>query len=166
MITKDMSKEAILGLASDCARCGKCCKFGSGFILPEEVAGIASYLNISEEKLKAKYLEEINILNKNIFKFKTKGIKSFGECIFLNRNLCKIEKIKPLNCRIANCNEYGEELNEWYISNNILDTEDPVSVREWASRLISKPTIEGANLHELIPNAKKLDKILRYKILR
>ncbi len=166
MITKHTSKEAVLNLAKDCKKCGNCCRHGSGFVLEEEIKQIADFLNISEERFKEKYLEEQILFNKKIHKFKTKSNKPYGECVFLNKNLCKIHDVKPLNCRIASCNQYGEELNEWFIVNHLLNPEDPVAIREWASRLKSKPTISGAELNELIPDTDKLNRILNYKIVR
>ena len=166
MITKDTSKEAVLKLASECNKCGECCNYGSGFILPEEMSIIASQLNMPEEKFLEKYTQEQILFNKKVYKFKTKGKKPFGQCVFLDRGLCKIHFTKPINCKIANCNEFGEQLNEWFIANYLLDADDPVAIREWASRLISKPTIPGAGLHELVPDERKLKRIMHYKIIR
>lgn len=167
MITKETTKEAVLNLAKECKKCGNCCKYGSGFILQEEIKQIAGFLNISEEKFKEKYLEKQTLFNKKIHKFKTKATnKPYGECIFLKNNICKIHDVKPLNCKIASCNEYGEELNEWFIVNHLLDIEDPVAIREWASRLKSKPTIPGAELNELVPDEKHLNRILNYQLVR
>jgi Fe-S-cluster containining protein len=165
MIRKETTPRKIISIASECKKCGSCCKHGSGFILPEEIKKIASHLNISEEKLKSKFLEETNLFNKTMFKAKTKG-KFHGPCVFLNKNLCKIHNVKPIHCKVANCNQFGNELNEWFIVNYLLDTDDPVALREWASRLKSKPTIPGANPEELVPNERKLKRILNYKIIR
>jgi len=167
MITKETTKEAVLNLASECSKCGSCCKYGSGFILQEEIKRIAEFLNIPEEKFKENYLEEHLLFNRKVYKFKTKKSKKpYGECIFLKNNLCQIHDVKPLNCKVASCNEFGEELNEWFIVNYLIDSEDPVAIRAWASRLESKPTIPGGELLDLVPNPQKLNKILNYKIMR
>jgi len=167
MITKHTTKEAVLKIANDCKQCGNCCKYGSGFVLENEIKQIADFLKISREKLKERFLDEKTMFNKKIHTFKTKqSSKPYGECIFLKNNTCKIHDVKPLNCRIASCNEYGEEVNEWFIVNHLLDTEDPVAIREWASRLKSKPTIPGAELNELVPDEKHLNRILNYQLVR
>lgn len=167
MITKDTTKGAVLGIASDCKQCGNCCKYGSGYVLESEIIPISDSFNMSEDEFKQKYMEEKILFNKKVYKFKSKDAKKpFSECIFLKNNTCDIHEVKPLHCKIANCNEFGEELNEWFIINNLIDADDPVAIREWASRLKSKQTIHGANLDELVPDEKKLQRILDYKIVR
>lgn len=167
MITKFTSKEAVMKLAANCSNCGSCCRFGSGFVLPAEISKIAEYLNISRDEFKKKYIDEEVLFNKKIYKFKAISRKKpYGPCTFLKNNNCEIHDVKPLHCKVANCNEHGEDMNEWFIVNYIIDPEDPVSVREWASRLQSKPTIPGGKPHELVPDAKKLNRILNYDIMR
>src|SRR3989344_6074378 len=112
MITKATNKEKILELSKDCEKCGHCCKHTSGFILPEEIEKIASYLSMDEKTFTKKCLSTLILFNKFIFRPKLhKKAKPYGTCIFYDKKLgCSIQAVKPMHCRITNCNEYGDEL--------------------------------------------------------
>jgi len=167
MITRLTKIDKILELSKECKNCTMCCRYGSGFILEEELPRIAKFLNMSVEELKRRYLEEVIIFNKRVFKPKTiKLDKPYGPCIFLGNNGCRIHEVKPLHCRISNCNEYGEELNQWFLLNYIVDVNDPQSLREWHIFTRFNDVIPGGKLQELVKDEEMLKKILNYEILR
>jgi len=166
-ITKLTPLKEVLELSKECKNCSLCCRYGSGFILKEELPRIAKFLNISQEKLKQNYLEEVELFNKKLFKPRTiKLDKPYGHCIFLGNNGCRIHEVKPLHCRISNCNEYGEDLNQWFLLNYIINPNDPESIRQWANFVKFNEVIPGGNLHELIKDKEILKKILNYEILK
>ena len=80
---------------------------------------------------------------------------------------CKIHKVKPLQCRIGNCGEHGEELSIWFMLNYLVNTKDPESIRQYNIYLQSGgKTIPGGNLEELIPDKEELKKILNFEQLK
>ena len=130
-ITKTTPLNQILKLNNLCKQCGNCCRFSSGYVLEQEIKQIANLLNLNEEEFKEKYLKETILFNKPVYRIKTKpSSKPFSECIFLENNLCKIHKAKPLFCKIINCS-HAPELLSWYYLNYILDPKDPFALREW-----------------------------------
>ena len=182
-IEKNTPKKEILKLSTKCKQCGKCCTIGVGFVKENETQKIADKLKITIEELKKNYLEEHNIFNKGVYKPKQEKSKTksmvfeleenpekvyfnelpTGPCVFLKENMCEIHDCKPLHCKVGNCNKHGEELTEWYYSNQLVDYDDPQSVREWQTRITFKPTIKGANPKEQM-DEELLKKIVNYKI--
>jgi Fe-S-cluster containining protein len=93
--------------------------------------------------------------------------KPYGECIFLQNKKCTIQKVKPLQCRVGNCNEHGERLSKWFMLNYLVNKDDPESIRQYAAYLSSGgKTIEGGKLEEIIPDKEKLKKILNFEQLK
>lgn len=168
-ITTHTPLKRVLELGMQCNRCGHCCSHGSGFLVREDHRKIAKHLKVSEKKLKEKFLEEIEKFNTRLWRprLEKKGNLPYGKCIFLKDKLCKIHKVKPLQCRIGNCSENGEKLSLWFTLNYFLNENDPESVRQYAVYLKSGgKTLEGAELKEIIKDKDKLKKILEYKIMR
>ncbi|MFH0875389.1 MAG: YkgJ family cysteine cluster protein [archaeon] len=166
-LTKDTPKEDVLTLSSECKKCGHCCSFSGCYVLPQETKGIAGALNMDEKELVSKYLEEATLYNTKLYK--THTIKSdlpYGECVFLNGKTCIIHEAKPLHCKVGSCKEHGESALDWFYLNHLVNPNDPESIRQWASRLEHKKTIPGGNLHELVQDKDRLEKILSYEILR
>ena len=167
MITKDTSIEEIqkLAPACSCEQCNHGCKLGSGFLAKGDKEKIASFLKIDVKELEKKYLEKLRLLNKDMFrpKLERKNGMPFGKCNFFKDNKCSIHSVKPLECKIAmGCREYGEELTQWFMLNHILDINNKESIREYASYLKSGgKTLSGGELKELIPDKKKLKKMLK-----
>jgi Fe-S-cluster containining protein len=167
-ITRFTPKERILEIGNDCERCGHCCRYGSGFLVDEDIPKIARHLGLTEEELKQNCLEEVEKFHTKRFRPRVvRNGKPYGTCIFYNtQEGCIIHGIKPFQCKIGNCNKYGQQINDWFVLNYFVNTDDPESIREWASYLKMNPTIPGGELHELVPDKKKLKKILSYEVIR
>ncbi|MBR9676612.1 hypothetical protein GOV04_00535 [Candidatus Woesearchaeota archaeon] len=164
-ITKYLSKQKALELGtSDCKKCGECCQKGAGFVLEKEIPVLAKYLNITVEEFKKKFLDEQKIYNTTAYRFKIekKDGLPYGNCIFLHKKNCLIQPAKPLHCKIGGCHEHASKLNEWYMLNHFVNTEDPQSIREWAIKLKTHPTIMGGSLAELVPHEDTLKAMLEH----
>jgi len=168
MITTKTPQKYIEKLGEKCEICGHCCKFDSGIFLADDIKKVAGSLGIPPDDFKKRYLEEKKIFNRDVHKAKLKREgKPFGPCVFLDEKQCAIHDFKPVHCKIASgCNEFGQEINLWFMLNFIVDENDPQAIREWAQYLKTHPTIQGGNLHELVPDKVKLERILNYKILK
>lgn len=163
-ITKNLPKEFVLDLGKDCKKCGKCCNYGSGYLIDEDITRIAKHLDIPRDLFIKRFLEPVTKFNTTLHRFKLQKLNSkyYGNCIFYNdKKACTIQEVKPLHCRVANCNEYGEDLNLWFNLNFFVNPEDDTSVREYAFYLKQGGrTMPGASLKELVPDKKRLDHIL------
>jgi len=168
-LTKSTSLNEVLSLGSGCKRCGHCCSYGSGALLDEDIPKIAAFLKITEKELKEKYLEDIEKFNTKRLRpkiIRQKG-RPHGKCVFLKTdNMCSIHTVKPVECRIGNCSDYGEKLSIWFTLNYFVDHDDPESVRQWAAYLKTHPTIYGGNITDLVPDKERLRKMLNYSELR
>lgn len=167
-ITKKTSLKKVLELGYECKIDGKCCEFGGGFIIKDDLPRISSFLGVTENQFKAKYVEPIVRFNTRGFKLKAKKTnKQYGPCVFLGDNKqCTIHKVKPLHCKIGTCSEHGEQISHWFTLNYYVNTDDPESLRQWAVFLKTHETIPGGELEELVPDEKRLKDILDYKILK
>lgn len=169
-ITKDTKKEDVLKLGEKCNKCGKCCSYGSGFALKDEIPRIAAFLNMESKTFTDKFLEETEIFHTQVFKFRAKKVagKPYGNCMFLEPdNLCQIHDVKPLHCRIGNCTEHGDDLHVWFMLNYCLNTFDPESIRQYKSYIDTGGRIlPGAELENIFPDKEKLKKILSYDRFR
>ncbi len=169
MIKKSTKLEEALKIGEDCNQCGKCCTYGSGFVLESEITKIAAFLNVPKDKFIKDFLDEIEIFHTPVFKIKPmkKDDKPYGPCIFLDSKKCRIHKIKPLHCRIGNCSEHGDDLHTWFIVNYCLNIYDPESIRQYDSYIkTGGRVIEGAELEKLFPDKHKLRRILDYERFR
>jgi len=126
-------------------------------------------LNISEEELQKNFLEEFEKFNTKSLRPKLlrKG-KQYGVCVFYDEKVgCKIHEVKPLQCKLGNCKEYGEELSIWFLLNYFVDVNDPESIRQYNEYLKSGgKLIPGGNLEELVPDKEKLKKMLSFDMLK
>ncbi len=172
IISKHTPKEIVLKLGEDCSseNCSKtshCCSYSTGFLAEDDLPRIAKHLRMSEEKLKEKYLEEKRMFNTPALKPKSlKEDKPYGPCVFLNESKgCMIHEVKPLQCRIYSCKEYGTDLMHWFYLNHLVNPKDPQSVREYAEFIKFSNPIPGGNLEELVPDSERLSRILSYEIL-
>ncbi|MFC1741565.1 YkgJ family cysteine cluster protein [Nanoarchaeota archaeon] len=165
-ITKDTKEQDILKLGEDCDKCGKCCTYGSGFVLEHEIPRITAFLNIPKEKFIKDLTKETEIFHTKIFKINPwkKESKPYGPCMFLENNLCKIQDVKPLHCRIGNCSKRGDDLHTWFIVNHCLNAYDPESIRQYKSYLdTGGRVLPGAELEKIFPDKEKLKQILSYE---
>ena len=168
IISKKTPKEKILELGDECKMCGNCCKYSSGYLAEDDMIKIARFMRITVDELKEKFLEEKDAFNTKVWKPKQlKGSKPYGKCIFYNEQVgCTIHEVKPLHCRIGNCNIYGEQLNQWFMLNYLVNPDDPESIRQWRIFLTQNEPIPGGSLNELVPDKEKLKMILNYEVLR
>lgn len=121
-----------------------------------------------EREVKERYLEEKELFNTKLLRPKLKTTnKPYGECIFLENKRCKIHKVKPLQCKVGNCNKYGEKLGIWFMLNYLVNKDDPESIRQYGAYLKSGgKTILGSKLEELVPDKEKLKEILNFEKLK
>jgi len=168
MITKNTSLKKVLELGKDCKQCGHCCSHGSGFLVGEDLKKIVKFLGLNEEEVREQYLEEKDLFNTRLLrpKLKTQG-KPYGKCVFLEGKNCKIHSVKPLQCKVGNCNKHGESLGIWFMLNYLVNKNDPESVRLYSAYLKSGgKTIKEGKLEELVPDKKKLKEILSFEKLK
>ncbi|MBI1935390.1 YkgJ family cysteine cluster protein [Candidatus Woesearchaeota archaeon] len=173
LITKNTPLKEVLNLAAPC-RCESCnhgCRIGSGKLAAGDLKNIAKFLKITEEGLKQRYMEEIELFNKKLLKPRLlrKSGRNYGQCVFYDEKQgCTIHEVKPLECKTSiQCKDYGEELSVWFMVNFIIDANDPESVRQYAQYLkTGGKVITGAELENIVPNNERLRKILEYEILK
>jgi len=167
-VTKQTPKEKVLELAQKCSQCGHCCGFAGGYLLKEDLKRIANFLEITERELRKKYANETEAFNTKILRLKSEASqKPYAACIFYDKKQgCMVNDVKPLYCKIGNCNEHGEALNQWFMLNYMVNNADAESIRQWATFLKQNDAIPGGSLHELVPDKNKLNRILQYKILK
>jgi len=166
-ITKDTPKEEIIERASRCKMCGNCCSVDSGYVIESDIPKLLEFFKVSEEEFKKKYLDKCEKFNKTIFKPKrVKGKKPYGRCVFLDNGKCSVHEVKPLFCRLVNCSKDCRDMMLWFDLNYIVDEHDPESIRQYALYLRHGPTIKGGELHEIVPDKKRLKKILDYEIIK
>lgn len=171
IISKSAPENVAINLGGEC-KCKHCtngCKFGSGIFKKDEEKKLAKHLNISEKELFENYLEEVDLFNTKLFKPKViKKDKPYGKCIFFDEEteLCQVYPVRPLLCKVATGHEHGEHMYSWFMLNHLVNTEDPESIRQYATYLKFKKTIHGGKLHELIKDKDKLKKILSYEIFK
>lgn len=131
-ISMKAKKEDVLSMTNDCSctACSTGCSFGSGFFAPEQITSVADHLKITEERLKAQFLEPQKIFNTELFR--PKFAKPFGKCTFFKENKCSINEVKPLQCKIAmNCKSYSHQLHDWFYSNYAKREDNELSMKEF-----------------------------------
>jgi Fe-S-cluster containining protein len=161
-ITKEMPVEVVESLAdTPCKKlnCTKCCEHGTGAATQDDLKQIAHHLGLSVDALKEKHFDTITKYNTTLWRPKMLG-KPFGPCVFLSKEGCSIHSVKPTGCRLSSWNHHGEQLAEWFDLNHFVNTNDGESIRQWAHRLKFQKTIPGGQLHELVPDKKKLHAML------
>ena len=171
MITIDTPKKDVLRIANKrthkaCTKCVHACEHTGAIFLKEDIERFAKAKGISEEEAK-KYLVETELFNTKIHRSKQiKESLPHGKCIFLTDDgLCSIHEFKPLYCRIGTCEKEGEETMEWFALNFLVNKNDAESIRQWAGKLKTHPTIQGGSLNELVPDKERLRKMLNFEIL-
>ncbi|MEM0231329.1 MAG: YkgJ family cysteine cluster protein [Candidatus Woesearchaeota archaeon] len=167
IISTSTPQEVMISLGAKCERCGHCCKYGSAYILDEELHLVAKYLAVEPEEFKRHYLEERQELNRTVYKLKHGGNKPFGPCILYDERIgCLVHEVKPLYCKIASCSDRDGEALQWFRFNMLLDKEDPEALRQWNQLMLHTPKrIVGASIEEIIPDKDLRFKILSYEIM-
>ncbi len=171
-LTKNTPIKEVLKLAHpcECNACNNGCKYGSGFLVNQDIAKIAKHLGITEDVLKKEFLEEVEKFNTKKFRPKIlRKNKQYGKCIFFDEEIgCKIHEVKPLECKLSMaCKPYGEQLSLWFMLNHFVNENDAESVRQFAAYLKSSgKTLEGAELKDLVPDKEKLRRILSFETLQ
>jgi|TARA_Y100000310_G_scaffold345180_1_gene462420 hypothetical protein len=170
-LAKNTSLKEVLMFAHPC-KCEACtvgCRHGSGFLVDKDIPRLAKFMNISEEVLKKEFLEKVEKFNTTKFRPKIlRKEKQYGKCIFFDEEIrCKVHGAKPLECKISmGCKSYGTKLSLWFMLNNFVNKDDAESIRQYASYLKTQgKTLRGAKLMDLVPDKKKLKKILSLEIL-
>ena len=165
-ITKQTPKDDVIRIGEECDRCGHCCKYDSGIVIEDDIPRIAHFLEISEKEFREKYLDEIEKFNTKKFKIKREETgKPYGPCLFYEgKEGCLIHEAKPLHCKVGNCKEQGEELSIWFMLNHFVNPDDPESIRQYAVYLKTHGTIPGGRLDELVPDKKRLSRIMNFQI--
>jgi len=111
-----------------CYDCGRCCQFGSGFLISEEKEKIAKFLNITIEELENKYLMKKNMFGTEAWK--PKHPEPFGPCIFYDEEKhCTIHDVKPLLCKLGNC--WDDDVVRKFYEKHFVNKDDRHSVDEW-----------------------------------
>jgi Fe-S-cluster containining protein len=167
-IRKETSLKEIISLGKDCKKCGNCCSYDSGFIAKNEIKGLAKHFKLKEKDFENKFLRELKLFNNTVYKFKLNNKeKPYGPCILYSKEKgCTIQKIKPLHCKIGNCNKYGEQLSAWFTVNFLVNKNNPESIRQFNQYIKSGgKTIPGGDIKDLIKDKKQLKDILSYNIL-
>ena len=170
-ITKETPKETLISLAPAC-KCKQCesgCHYGSGILDDNDLKPMADFLHISVEELKEKYLEPVEKFHTTKYrpKIKKKWKRPYGTCIFFSRwKGCKVHQVKPLECKIATgCKPHGEDAIIWLNLNQFVNSNDPESIRQYASYLSNGgKTIPGGELETIVPDKNRLNSILDNKI--
>lgn len=78
-----------------CARCGACCRqAGEVRLRPDEIEPIARFLNMTAHEFAAAYTN-LRPDRCGLILTETQN----GACIFITDNLCRIQPVKPRQCR-------------------------------------------------------------------
>jgi len=167
MIEKNTQLKEILDIGKNCDKCNHCCSYGSGALAEDDLKNIAKFLKITEEKLKKDYLEEIEKFNTKRLRPKLiRNEKPYGKCVFLTKDGCKVHEVKPLECKIGNCKDHGEELSLWFMLNYYINPNDAESIRQFNAYLKSGgKTLKGGQLKDLVKE-KELKNMLNYEDLK
>lgn len=159
----------MIELGRGCKRCGRCCEHANAFIEKQEIRKIAKKLKITEEEFLKNYTEEKEFFNTKITKTKQKPTKkgSKGECIFYKKMKgCTIQSVKPFYCKISTCKEHGNDVQQWYYANYLVNPADPESLRQWNMFLKFNKPIVGASIKDICKDSTRLKKVLDYEILK
>ena len=142
----DTPEEVILDIASNCKKCGRCCKNGSGFLVKDDAENISAFLGITPEKLKQDFLEKVRLFEKARYRPK---LKPNGNCVFLQANRCSIHPVKPYQCKVSIMDQHSKDLNDWFMLNFFVDKDNKKSVKDWLVRESLNGSIPGGKPEDL-----------------
>lgn len=83
------------GLCFECTECGQCCTGAPGYVWvsPEEIESMATFLNLSVETFREKYVRKVDGRLSLI-----EDPKTF-DCVFLKDKKCTLYSVRPTQCR-------------------------------------------------------------------
>ncbi len=166
LIKKDSSKEEVIRLNEECSRCSYSCEYESHPLVEDDFRKISRHLGISEEELREKYLEQVEIFSTKGFRPKLKRDykKPYGKCIFYHNNECALQEKKPLGCKIKkDCPIHGRDLAAWFNVNYFLDKNNMNSILDYFIYAESNGHIvPGAKPDEIFDEETK-KKVREYK---
>lgn len=159
-----------LAPACMCAACSHGCTMGSGLLAGGDLQKLAAFLRVTEQQLKAEYLEKAEHFNREMWhpKLQRTSNKPYGKCIFYDAEKgCTVHEAKPLQCKIAmGCKPYGAQLIAWFVLNHILNIHDPEALRQYADYIAAGGTvIPGGSMEELL-DKETMEKVKTFKLLR
>ena len=77
----------------ECRRCGDCCRWGGyTYLTKEDIKRIAAHFSLGESEFVNKYTDMAQRPRLNL------RMKENGECIFLDKDNCTIQSVKPYQC--------------------------------------------------------------------
>ena len=160
-----------LAPACKCSACAHGCTMGSGFLAASDMKPLAVFLNVSEEQLKEKHLEEAEQFNTKLWrpKVERKNGKPYGKCILYDKEKgCTVHQAKPLQCKVSmGCKEYGDDLHAWFILNHAVNPHDPESIRQYQTYIdAGGKVIQGGAIEELVPDKEKRQSMLNFAMLK
>lgn len=92
-----------------CEKCKSACAYKPGWFLPEELAPLAEFFNLSEKEVFDKYLavdwfegdEDIFLISPAILGSEGGMFPGnpTGTCVFYSKGLCEIHSVKPYECK-------------------------------------------------------------------
>jgi len=86
------------GLPFKCTGCGACCTGSPGYVwvTPEEIASIASHLQLSSQEFAKKYIRKVG--DRFALIEKRKDSNTY-DCVFLKGKKCEIYSTRPKQCQ-------------------------------------------------------------------
>ena len=170
LISRDTPKKTVLELGkAECkaAKCSFCCTYGSGILEASDIPRIAKFLRLTEEELKERHLDEVERFHTKGFRPKIKAKdRPYGPCVFHNAKVgCTIHPVRPLQCRIGNCNQHSADLQKWFDLNYFVNADDPQSIRDYSLWLEFNEPLPGGRLNELVPNESRRKQVLSYEVV-
>lgn len=96
-----------------CKKCGFCCKNGIIILYPEDVERISLYLGLQNVDFVRIYCKKTKISIDTFSDIDIYYLDVSDYCVFLSQeNLCKINAVKPLQCKFAP-ESYFNSIGTW-----------------------------------------------------
>lgn len=121
-VREETTQQELEKKALPCDQCGHCCRFGSGYLTEHDVEHIAEYLQITQDTLRERYLEQVPLLTKTMFRPRLERQPGFvyGPCVFLDNNRCTIYPVRPVYCRIGTgCKDHADLVWQWFLYHHV-----------------------------------------------
>lgn len=121
-VREESTQEELERKALPCERCGHCCRFGSGYLTEADMTSIADHLQITPHTLRERYLEEVPLLTKTMYRprLNREHGRVYGSCVFLDDNRCTIYPVRPVYCRIGTgCKDHADLVWQWFLYHHV-----------------------------------------------